>query len=139
VKGDQIHYKEGYKYQFTRDYSCYTGIMLPADVILDFYTLTANGWCHIKKGYAWDGASGPAPDVKSSMRGSAIHDCYCQAAKDGLIDYAATSPGYNRVFGRILAEDGMWRWMAALWRAAVIIGRGGDPAIPDKNLEQSAP
>lgn len=139
MKGDRIFYKEGYKYQFTRDYSCFTGVLLPQDIIRDFYTLTANGWCHIKKGYAWDGASGPAPDLKSSMRGSAIHDCYCQAAKDGLIEYDVAAPQYHRVFGEQCAEDGMWGWMAELWHAAVVFGRGGDPAVPDDNPEQCAP
>ena len=139
MKGDRIYYRAGYKYQFTRDYSCYTGILLARDIVRDFYTLTADGWCHIKKGYAWDGASGPTWDTKSSMRGSAIHDCYCQAAKDGLIDYAAVAPHYHRVFRDICVEDGMWGWRADLWKAAVIVGRGGDPAIPDDYLEQSAP
>lgn len=139
MKGDKIHYKAGYKYQFTRDYSCYTGIMLPHDIVRDFYTLTADGWCHIKKGYAWDGPSGPTLDTKDSLRASAIHDCYCQAAKDRLIDYDTFSPQYHQVFKDICLEDEMCSPRAWVWHHAVIIGRGGDPEIPDKNPEQEAP
>lgn len=139
MKGDQIYYKAGYKYQFTRDYSCFTGILLPQDIIRDFYTLTANGWCHIKKGYAWDGASGPTFDTKDSMRASAIHDCYCQAAKDRLIDYKIVAPHYHKVFRDICVEDGMWGARAWAWHHAVVFGRGGDPAILDCVVEEEAP
>lgn len=139
MKGDKIYYKEGYKYQFTRDYSCYTGIMLPDDIIYDYFTLTANGWCHIKKGFAWDGASGPTFDTKSSMRPSAIHDCYCQAAEERLIDYEEYSPQYNKVFRDMCEEDEMWKIRAAIWYAGVIIGRGGDPEIQNGDEELSAP
>lgn len=139
AKGDKIYYKCGYKYQFTRDYSCYTGILLPHDIIRDFYTLTADGWCHIKKGYAWDGPSGWTWDTKSSMRGSAIHDCYCQAAKDRLIDYEVLAPRHHNAFRDICIEDGMWKIRADAWHEAVIIGRGGDPSIPDEFPELEAP
>ena len=134
-----IYYKEGYKYQLTRDFSVETGILIPEDVIYDFFTLTASGWLHAKKGYAWDGASGPTWDTKSSMRPSLVHDCYCQAAKDRRIDYKEFSPQYNRVFRDMCIEDGMWPLRASIWRTGVIIGHGGDPDIPDDNMEQTAP
>lgn len=139
MKGDKIYYKEGYKYQLTRDYSCYTGIMLPETVAYEFFTLTHDGYCNVRHGYAWDGASGPTFDTKSSMRGSLIHDCYCQAAKEGRIDYDTFAPEFNRVFKEICLEDEMCAPRAWAWHHAVIIGRGGDPAIPDENLEQEAP
>lgn len=139
MKGDRIYFKEGYKYQLTRDYSVYTGICPPENVFCAFFTITADGWLHVQKGYAWDGASGPTVDTKSSMRPSLVHDCYCQAAKDRAIDYARCAPQYNQLFHAMCLEDGMWPIRAALWLAGVIIGRGGDPEIPDENLEQSAP
>lgn len=139
AKGDRIYYRAGKKYQFTRDYSCYTGILLPHDVHMDFYTLTADGWCHIFKGFAWDGPSGLTWDTKNSMRGSAIHDCYCQAAKEGKIPYETISPWHHDQLRDICIEDGMFVFRANLWHEAVVLGRGGDPAIPDEFPELSAP
>lgn len=139
MKGDKIYYKDGYRYQLTRDYTVFTGIMLPETVAYEFFTLTADGYCKVRHGFAWDGASGPTFDSKSSMRPSLIHDCYCQAAKDGKIDYATYGPQYNAVFKQMCIEDGMWGLRASIWNAGVIIGRGGDPAIPDEVIEQEAP
>ena len=137
MKGDQIHYKEGYKYQLTRNYSVFTGIMIPEDVIYDYFTITSNGWLHIKKGYAWDGASGPTFDTKSSMRASAVHDCYCQASNDKRIDYKEFGPQFNKVFYEICLEDEMDPIRAWLWHKAVIVGRGGDPSTkPDDEEDE---
>ena len=139
MKGDKIYYKDGYRYQLTRDYTVFTGIMLPETVAYEFFTLTADGYCKVRHGFSWDGASGPTFDSKSSMRPSLIHDCYCQAAKDGRINYKTFAPEYNRVFKEMCIEDGMWGLRASIWKAGVIIGRGGDPAIPDEVIEQEAP
>jgi hypothetical protein len=136
---EQIFYKEGYKYQLTRDYSCYTGILLPQDVVYDFFTLTADGWCHLRKGFAWDGASGPTWDTKSSMRPSAVHDAYCQAAQDRLIDYETYAPQYNEVFHRMCLEDQMLPPRAWVWKKGVEIGEGGNPNNYNGNPELCAP
>jgi hypothetical protein len=139
VKGDKIYYRRGYKYVFTRDYSCYTGIMLPHDVHGDFYTLTADGWCHLYKGFPWDGPSGLTFDTKNSMRGSAIHDAYCYATNDRLIEYDIVAPHHHDQLQTICIEDGMWEFRADRWHDAVIIGRGGHPDNGDDYPELSAP
>jgi hypothetical protein len=134
-----IYYKEGYKYQLTRPYAVQTGIIPPCRIDYEFFTLYENGTLVVKSGYAWDGASGPTFDSKSSMRPSLVHDCFCQMAKDGHLDYAIYAPQYNQLFRRMCEEDGMWSWRAAIWQAGVIIGRGGDPEVPDDNPEVFAP
>ena len=134
-----IYYKEGYKYQLTRAYAVQTGIIPPVRIDYPFFTLHTSGLLEVLPGYAWDGASGPTFDSKSSMRPSLVHDCFCQMAKDRHLDYPAYAPQYNTLFRRMCEEDGMWSWRAAIWRMGVIVGRGGDPDIPDTNLEQCAP
>ena len=138
-KGDQIYYKEGYKYQLTKDYSVYTAIFVDEDIVYPFFTITKDGWLHIKAGYAWDGASGPTFDTKSSMRASLVHDCFCQAAKDRRIDYDRYSPLYNALFYNICIEDNMFRIRATIWYMGVTIGRGGDPETPSDNEILIAP
>lgn len=139
MKAARIHFKAGYKYQLTRDYSVQTGIRPPADIVYPFFTITADGWLLVKAGYAWDGASGPTFDSASSMRPSLVHDCFCQAAKDRRLDYKEFAPQYNQLFRAMCVEDGMWPLRADIWLAGVVIGRGGDPDIADDRLEQVAP
>jgi len=134
-----IYYKEGYKYQLTRPYSVDTGIYPPENIEYPFFTLYESGLLIVRVGYAWDGASGPTFDTKSSMRPSLVHDCFCQMAKDRRIDYKKYAPAYNALFKQMCIDDGMWSLRAAIWQAGVIIGRGGDPEIPDENPEQTAP
>lgn len=134
-----IHYKEGYKYQLTRPYSVQTGICPPATIDYPYWTLHDDGLLEVSAGFAWDGASGPTFDTKSSMRPSLVHDCFCQMAKDRRLDYKTYAPQYNDLFRRMCIEDGMWGWRASIWKAGVIFGHGGDPDIPDDNLEQTAP
>ena len=81
MKGDKIYYKDSYRYQLTRDYEVFTGIMLPETVAYEFFTLTADGYCKVRKGFAWDGASGPTFDTKSSMRPSLIGIPECRAVR----------------------------------------------------------
>ena len=42
----------------------------------------------IKKGYAWDGASGPTIDTKSSMRASLVHDALYQLIRLKLLPFS---------------------------------------------------
>jgi hypothetical protein len=60
-------------------------------------------------------------------------------AKDRRLDYKTFAPLYNELFEKMCVEDGMWKMRAALWKAGVIIGHGGDPDIADDNPEQVAP
>lgn len=134
-----IRYKEGYKYVLNDDYTVFTGIHPPQDIVYPFFTIGEDGWLRVKAGFAWDGASGPTLDSRSSMRPSLVHDCFCQAAKERKIDYKAFAPQYNALFRRMCVEDGMWPIRADIWLAGVIIGRGGDPDIADDNPVQEAP
>ena len=81
-----IQYKAGYKYQLHKDFFISTNIR--PDVGMSsptgFLELLANGSLFIKKGYAWDGASGPAVDTKIFMRGSLVHDAIYQLLREGL-------------------------------------------------------
>jgi len=119
MKGDKIKYTSGYKYQLYEDYSATNGKPLQTtitgyDICLDFIRLTPDGLLDIKKGYAWDGASGPTIDTDSTFRGSLVHDALYQLMREDLIGQ------HNRIIADcylrdICIEDGMWKWRANLW------------------------
>jgi hypothetical protein len=134
-----IKYKEGYRYQLTQLYELQTPVLPEGMIVHDFFTLYPNGVLSIQRGYAWDGASGPTWDTKSSMRPSLVHDCFCQLMKERLLNYEAWGPVVHEFFRKLCIEDGMNPMRAAIWKAGVVFGRGGDPAIPDVVIEQEAP
>lgn len=112
-----IKYKDGYKYQLVEDYIHETDIV-GFSIITDYISLLTDGTLVIKKGYAWDGASGPTYDSKSSMRASLIHDALYQlmGIDHNLLkyrDYADTLL-YNTC-----VEDGMWRIRTWIWKKGV--------------------
>ena len=80
----KIKYRKGYKYQLAKDYETKIGIILGYPIITDFICLYATGYLVIKKGYAWDGASGPGIDTKNILRGSLVHDAIYQLIRQGL-------------------------------------------------------
>lgn len=123
VESKSIHYKEGYKYQLSRDLWLNTGITgYYAET--DYVILFRSGWMLIKKGYAWDGASGPTIDTKSSMRCSAGHDALYQLMQLGLIP-RELQPIADKLLERIGNDDGMWKVRSHIWER--ILSKFGRP------------
>ncbi len=114
-----IKYRAGFKYQLAESYSCMTPIKPENAIKHEFFTLSKNGKLWIKQGYAWDGASGPTFDTKSSMRPSLVHDAFCQMMRSRLIDYDKWQDTVNEFFKQQCKEDGMWGIRASIWYAAV--------------------
>ena len=68
-----IKYKDGYKYQLAETYSVWVAIVPATAIRHNFISLSPLGFLSIRKGYAWDGPSGPTIDTKNFMRGSLVH------------------------------------------------------------------
>lgn len=124
-----IKYKKGYKYQLHEEYQIRIGSFsdkdcvsfagwVENDVETAYLKLTKEGMLIVKKGYAWDGASGPTVDSRSSMRGSLVHDALYQLIRLKLIDKRYRYEA-DMLFKKIVIEDGMWEWRASAWFKAV--------------------
>jgi hypothetical protein len=113
-----VKYRKGYKYQVYEDEVFITGIK-GFEIHSDFIDLMPDGHLTCKKGYAWDGASGPTWDTPSSMRGSLIHDAGYQLMREGHLplDYKVVFDG---LFYLTLLHDGMNRFRAWYWYKAVL-------------------
>jgi hypothetical protein len=110
----QIKYKCGYKYQLAEEHSIIVGVNPEGDIREDFVDLTTDGRLTIKKGYAWDGPSGPTIDTSTFMRGSLVHDALYQLMRHGLIDKGKWREQADREMRRVCREDGMSR-VRAWW------------------------
>lgn len=121
---NKIYYRElhQYKYQLARTYM----FQLPHNteasdwpiVSTEFISINNIRLLIIKKGYAWDGPSGPTIDTKDSMRGALIHDALYQLIRLGKLNqaYKATA---DKIFYNVCIDDGMWDVRAKVWYAAV--------------------
>ena len=130
----EIEYTKGWKYQLAR--SCKTKTPVTGyDIVNDYFHLHSNGDLEVFKGYAWDGASGPTFDTKSSMFPSMIHDVFCQCMRDGSISYDAWQDTINKLFETHCKACGMFEARVAIWYLGVEIGDAGNPEQgPDRGI-----
>jgi hypothetical protein len=93
------------------DYSIEIDIKPKTIIETPFILLMHSGILRIKKGYCWDGPSGPTIDTESFMRGSLVHDVLYQLMRDGHLikEYREYADRFLRI---ICLEDGMARWRA---------------------------
>ena len=130
-------YKTGYKYQLVEDFEDKVSITPFEDVEDDFIRLTADGKILIKKGYAWDGPSGPTVDTKNFMRGSLVHDALYQLMRKERIDGEVWREKADDELKRMCLEDGMSKVRAWYVHRAVRIGAGpaADPSAQKEIFE----
>ena len=113
--------RKDYKYQLAETISYYVNIYPETDIETDFIRLDRVGGLTIKKGYAFDGPSGPTIDTKSFMRGSLFHDALYQLMREGYL-LRTNRKKADKVLRRICIEDGMWKVRAWWVYRAVRIG-----------------
>jgi hypothetical protein len=126
MPGTQIHYRSGYKYQLAEEYSVTVSVIPDQSIVTDFVDLGADGILVIKKGYAWDGPSGPTFDTSNFMRGSLIHDALYQLMRMERLSKDQWRAEADRELKRFCLEDGMWKIRA--WWVHRGVRLGGDPA-----------
>ncbi len=128
-----ISYKKGYKYQLVEEYFADIPIKPCADIYSgsDYIILTCEGKITIKKGYAWDGPSGPTIDTRNFMRGSLVHDALYQLMREDKLDHNIYREAADRLLQKICKEDGMSSVRA--WWVYKGLRIGGDPAAEPAN------
>lgn len=113
-----IYYKKGFKYQLAEEYSCEISLQPGKDIESGFIQFKNSkklgGTLVIKKGYAWDGPSGPAIDTKNFMRGSLVHDALYQLMRERHLDSQICRDPADKILRRMCVEDGMWK-IRAWW------------------------
>lgn len=111
-----IRYSEGYRFQLEDDFILSTGLVPVAPGGNRFVTMDADGTLFVSAGYAWDGASGPAINDSTILRGSAAHDAMYQLIRLGVLDPGARATADWILFDMV-REDGLKRAEAMPWIA----------------------
>lgn len=95
----------------------------------DYFTLIPGGMV-VRKGYSWDGASGPTIDTRNTVVGSLVHDVLYQACREGMIEFECWKDA-DKVLRRVLREQGEMAWLRRnLWYSGLwaMRGRAARPA-----------
>ncbi len=132
ANGDRICYRKlrKYKYQLMTEYPHTTGLQIGSDVQTEggYVHLSKTGHLALKKGYAWDGPSGPTIDTKNFMRGSLVHDALYQLMREGLLDQKYREDA-DKLLRAICRIDGMSKFRAwyVYWSVRTFGGRSARP------------
>ena len=102
----------GYRYVVAETFIVQTEIR-GQEISDDLTRLSADGRLTIRRGYPWDGNSGPCVDTESSMEASCIHDVLCDYINMGWLPHAL-QPMVDQEYYVIATGKGMW------WRRARI-------------------
>ena len=84
-----LYSKYHYKFKAEKDLNLKLPVSMP-----DFeheYCSVKDGVVYVKKGYAWDGASGPVFNTKNTLVASLVHDVLYQAQRLNLIEHNSTN------------------------------------------------
>ena len=101
-----IQYREGYKYQLVISYEGDIPLYPSQDIKTEYIDLNKKGEILIRRGYAWDGPSGPAIDTRNFMRGSLIHDALYQLIRLDKLPREAKNIA-DKILLDTCVEDGM--------------------------------
>ena len=107
------------------------GIEPLRNIETEYIDLTTNGELIIKKGYAWNGASG-IPDTSNIMRGSLVHDALYQLMRTvDHFDKETYRDPVDRLLQQMCIKDGMNSIFA--WIVYKAVKTFGDPAADPVN------
>ena len=109
-----MKYRGGYKYQIASDYLIAVRIRPSRMIETEYVTLSRDGILSIRKGYAWDGPSGPTFDTRNFMVGSLAHDALYQMMRLGHLDAARWREVADSELRRLCRQSGMSR-LRAWW------------------------
>ncbi len=130
---DRVLYRRihQYKYQLMEPYEYRTDIVGKSGTVGDdWVVIDGDGMLKTKKGYAWDGPSGPTIDTRNFMRGSLVHDALYQLMRECILGQEHRRSA-DRLLQEICLADGMSRLRARLVYRAIRIS-GGRYAKPRK-------
>lgn len=118
-----------YKYNLHSDLEYQAGIKVKNPRDLGLLEIKSDGTLIIRKGYSWDGPSGPTIDTKNFIRGSLIHDALYQLMREQVLPQSVRERA-DEILKEVCLEDGMSEFRAWYVYKAVR-AFGASSATPD--------
>lgn len=131
-----IRYRSDYKYQLAEGYAINTPIKPKTDIKTDYIDLDTAGNLTVKKGYAWDGPSGPVKDEKENMRASLVHDAFYQLMRIETLKTRTHRKAADQLFKDLCKADGVSNLRASVYFKA--LRKFGKPAASPQNKKRIA-
>ncbi len=128
-----IAYRAGYKYQLVEDYELQTSFRPRNEVNTDYIELSKTGLLCVKKGYAWDGVSGPVIDTSSNLRASLVHDALYQLMRMKKLGVSTNKDRADKLFRTICKQDGVPNVLAQTYYFA--LKKLGKPSTSPENVK----
>jgi hypothetical protein len=132
---EKVLYKDGFKYQLYLEHyhKLVCGVRATKKFDSDFISIDGTNLI-IRRGYAWDGPSGPTVDTATFMRGSLVHDALYQLIREGAISEDSKDAA-DMELRYICLEDGMWSARAWwVYKGVRMFGRGASRAGSGKPI-----
>jgi hypothetical protein len=129
-----IRYRSDYKYQLAESYAISISIKPKSDIKTEFIDLNTDGNLIVKKGYAWDGPSGPVKDTKENMRASLVHDALYQLMRNDKLKSRTHRKAADQEFKDICKADGVSNLRASVYYKA--LRKFGKPAASPENKKE---
>ena len=121
-----IAYTDGWKYRLAENYEDRIPVFPRDRIDNEYFVLSPSGDLIIKRGYNWDGPSGPTVDTRNFMRGSLVHDALYQLIREGHLDCKDRADALLR---QMCLEDGMSD-IRAWWVYKGVQGFGKGSTLP---------
>lgn len=133
ASADKIFYTKGYRYQLRYDYHVQTSIRPLVEIDTYFIHLTRGGLLTIRRGFAWDGPSGPTIKTRNFMRGSLVHDALYWLMRNGHLLLTKRRRADRELY-KMCREDGMTVCRAGVVYRALVLA--GGPAANPRNKKK---
>ena len=136
----QYTHIESYKYELSWSLAIKLKYAPKEDIYSEWVIFFKDGTLMIKKGFKWDGASGPTIDGKENFRAALIHDALYYLLRKGLLPLDEYRELADKSLHDICEFDGMNETRTDLWHAAVrLLAEGaaeptGEPEAQDKMI-----
>lgn len=106
-----MKYYKGYKYLLAEDEHTKISVYPDKNIVTPYIKLDMRGNLIIKKGYAWDGCSGPTKDTKTNMTPGFVHDALYQLMRMDLLSQKWRMD-VDMNFKQMCLDRGMWEFRA---------------------------
>ena len=129
-----IWYRSGYEHQLAKDYRIKISIKPKADVDTPFIALDTKGNLTVKRGYAWDGTSGPVIDTPNNLRASLVHDALYQLMRRRHLSRKQNKDKADKLFRTLCKQDGVLPAIAEIYY--LTLKALGNPATDPTNAKE---